>query len=44
MEVAMKYLPKGYTFSYLSSLTGWCNRPCKWIKSPKPVTRRALFV
>lgn len=44
LGVALKYLPKGYTYSYRKALTGRCCRGRRWISAPKPVTRRALAV
>ena len=44
MDVALKYLPKGYTYSYRKALSGRCCRSRKRISAPKPVTRRSLAI
>ncbi len=44
MYVALKYLPKGWTYQYRKSLTGRCWRGKKHFSAPKPVTRRALAI
>jgi len=44
MDVAMKYLPSGWTYQYRKSLTGRCWRQRGHISAPKPVTRRALAI
>lgn len=44
MEVAMRHLPKGYTYEFRKGLSGYCCRKRKHIVAPKPVTRKALFV
>jgi hypothetical protein len=43
-DIAMSYVPEGYTVEYRKSLSGRHYGMRKLIQAPRPVTRKALYI
>ncbi len=44
MAIAMMYVPEGYTIEYRKGLSGLHRGVAKVIETPRPVTRKALYI